>query len=346
MQVKKETLVAAVFLLCLAGGCKKDSPTAYELGKEDLEKGNYTEAIENFQDAVQKGEKGAESWRGIGVCWSSQGVYDKAQEAFETALSLLSDGDKAMDRDLHLYLADAQYHQEDYQGCIETCDQLLKGSKVKDGYFLRGSAYLHLDQYKQADMDFGKVVSGSEDYQDYLDVYWIYRECDLNADGVGYLEDALDITPKTGEDHYDLGRVYFYLAEYTKAEKELKKALDKEWEDAGPYLGKVYLASGDKESAAEQFRSCLEIQGQEAAGYNGLAYCSILEEDYDSALTYIEKGLQEKDEEETQALLFNQIVLYERQGDFATAKEKMAAYLEAYPGDQEAIREDYFLETR
>ncbi len=338
--------MAAGILLCLLGGCKKDSPTAYELGRENLEKGNYTEAIENFQDAVQEGEKGAQSWRGIGVCWSSQGVFDKAKEAFETALSLISKSDKAMSRDLCLYLADAQYHQGDYEGCIETCDRLLKESKEKDGYFLRGSAYLHLGQYKQADTNFGKVISGSKDYQDYLDIYRIYRECDLNADGVEYLEDALEISPKTGEDYYNRGRVYFYLAEYTKAEKELKKALDKEWKDAGPYLGKVYLAAGDKENAVEQYQKCLDIEGQEAAGYNGLAYCSIQEEDYDSALSYIEKGLKEKDREETQVLLFNQIVLYERQGDFAAAKEKIAAYLEAYPGDEDAVRENYFLETR
>ena len=65
--------------------------------------------------------------------------------------------------------------------------------KRKNGYFLRGSAYLHLDEYKKAKKDFSKVISGSKEYEDYLDIYRIYQECDLNADGAEYLEAALEI---------------------------------------------------------------------------------------------------------------------------------------------------------
>ena len=72
----------------------------------------------------------------------------------KTALGLAGESGRALRKDLYLYLADAQYHQGDYQGCIDTCDSLLKIGKENDGYFLRGSAYLHLKEYNRADRRF------------------------------------------------------------------------------------------------------------------------------------------------------------------------------------------------
>ena len=77
-----------------------------------------------------------------------------------------------------------------------------------------------------------------------------------------------------------------------------------------------------------------------------MAYCSMEQEDYEKALEYIQKGLEVKDREVNQALLFNEIVVYERSRDFASAKEKMQQYLAQYPADAAAVKENYFLQTR
>ena len=45
-------------------------------------------------------------------------------------------------------------------------------------------------------------------------------------------------------------------------------------------------------------------------------------------------------------MLYNEIVAYEYKRDFATAKEKMKIYLEQYPEDEAALRENEFLSTR
>ena len=47
-----------------------------------------------------------------------------------------------------------------------------------------------------------------------------------------------------------------------------------------------------------------------------------------------------------QELLGNEIAVYERMGDFETAKLKMESYLEHYPEDERAQREYVFLKTR
>ena len=112
------------------------------------------------------------------------------------------------------------------------------------------------------------------------------------------------------------------------------------------YLGKLYFAAGDREKAREAYEHCMHTEELKAEACNGMAYCSIQEEDYESALSYVQEGQKEEDSEEQPALLFNEIVIYEKMADYDSAKEKLREYLELYPGDIDAVRENYLLETR
>ena len=47
-----------------------------------------------------------------------------------------------------------------------------------------------------------------------------------------------------------------------------------------------------------------------------------------------------------QEMRFNQIVCYEKLGDWENAKTKIAEYIQVYPDDADAQREAKFLETR
>ncbi len=60
----------------------------------------------------------------------------------------------------------------------------------------------------------------------------------------------------------------------------------------------------------------------------------------------MERGLALGDATMARTLQFNRIVIYEYQSDFATAKELVAAYLKAYPDDEQGKREAQFLKTR
>ena len=344
--MKKTVYVAIAAALCLLAGCKEKELTEYEKGMEKLEQQKYEKAVGHFENAIEKGDSTELAWRGIGIARTEQGAYEKAEEAFTTALEVSEKKQKALKRDLSLYLADVQYRQEDYSSCIETCDKLLETGKTEDAYFLRGSAYLQRSEYKKAEKDFQKVLSNSKDYQDYLDIYLVYQACDLNADGAEYLEDGLKLKGSSPEDFYQRGRIYYYLSEYKNAEKEMKKAREKGYDQATVYLGKIYAENQEFDKAMTMYEECLEIEGLEAEGYNGLAVCAATEGDYEKALSYVEKGLKQDDWEMNQILLFNQIVFYEKSMNYGSAKEKVTAYLEMYPGDKDAVREGYFLETR
>ena len=83
-----------------------------------------------------------------------------------------------------------------------------------------------------------------------------------------------------------------------------------------------------------------------ASRKNWLALCDIAEGSYDSALEHIESGLSAAGEQDRENLLYNQIVVYEKKLDFAQAKTLMAAFLEEFPDNEEAIRESQFLQSR
>lgn len=333
-------------ILFLLTGCGKDKVSDYDLGCEDLLGKNYDSAIANFEVAIADGKHEAEAWRGEGVAYYNLGRYEEAKQALEQAEALADEKDEALRTDILSYLAAVLYRQGDYQGSVSTCDKLLELKKSKEGYFLRGRSNLHLDDYDSAAADFDKAVADSKEYDDYLNVYQVYTECDLKADGDEYLERALDIEGKDKEGRYNRGRIYYYLEEYDKAKEELTASYNDGYKQAAVYLGKVYAELGDTTNARAMYHECLEDEELKAKAYNGIAYCDILDGDYDTALTNIQAGLEAGDEDEKQGLLFNEIIAYEKKADYASAKEKIAAYLALYPTDEAAIKENYFLETR
>ena len=342
----RRSLIISGCILCLLTGCANQKNSNYEQGALDLEQKEYESAIESFEMAVAEKEHTVEALRGEGIAYLRLGNYEEAQKAFSSALKNAEKSKTEVKADILSYLSSVEYKQADYESSLKHAKELLELKDTKEAYFLKASAELHLDQYDDAKDDFAKVVEKSEDYDDYLQVYQIYADYDLKADGASYLEQALEIDGKGKEDDYNKGRIYYYLEEYDKAKEQLSKSYEEGYKDAAIYLGKVYAELGDTENAKAMYQECLNEKGYQAKAYNGLAYCNILEEDYTSALENIQKGLDTGDEEEKQGLLFNEIVVYEKTSDFDTAKKKIAEYLKEYPSDEKALKESYFLETR
>lgn len=66
------------------------------------------------------------------------------------------------------------------------------------------------------------------------------------------------------------------------------------------------------------------------------------------AVSYYEQGVLMEDctEEMLREMQFNMIAAYEAQGDYESAKAKLAEYVAAWPDDTQAVKEAEFLETR
>lgn len=121
-------------------------------------------------------------------------------------------------------------------------------------------------------------------------------------------------------------------------------------------LGMADYELGSYADALEAFESAVDNGAEQTVQlYNLMGVSAMQTGDYEKGLEYIQAGLAltdaGSDGESTDAGLiremeYNEIVCLERQADWESAKEKIAAYIEKYPDDEAAQKEAEFLETR
>ena len=369
-------LLAAAALM-LTGCARADAKELFEGGAAALEDGRYEDARVVFDEVIGKREFEAEAYRGIGLTYLSEVNYADACIAFERALLYADDKDADFIRDVNLYLAYCRSHHAQSDKALEIYDSMLKKGADPEVYFLRGKLFMEEGDEAAARADFDRAVSLSSDYDLYISIYQLYNARKKDADGADFLEMALEIAEQADDAYYNRGLVYYYLQNYNEARSQLAEALaaDPEDTDALLLMGRVYLAMDDVADARALFKEhagsgdgssssddsdlieaetvgeepdepSAEPSPVEAAAYNGLALCDMAEGLYESALNNVQKGLELAEGGTRQALLFNEIVIYENTQDWENARRKAAAYVSRYPSDEAGLRENEFLASR
>ncbi len=345
MKWKKIGLAAAAITAAVAlTACGMKNKNAYESACESLERGEYQEAVKDFQESVIREVKVPFCQRGIGVAQLKMGQYEQAIASFSEALE--GEDGKKFQKDVLSYKAVAEYESGRLKEAQDSCERIKEFGADASCYFLIGKISLQLDQYEEAKSNFDQAAEKDSSYAMFMDIYQAYGDHDMDADGKAYLSRALELSPGSGSDYYQRGRIYYFMGDYAGAQTELLQAAEKGEKEARLFLGKIYLEQQDSASARAMYQEYAQEEGSAARAYNGLALCDMAEGNYDGALQNISLGLQEAKEGEAQELLFNEAVAYEHKRDFATAKAKMADYLIRFPDDENAQRESSFLQTR
>lgn len=347
MRNRKTAWILAVGLGMTAfAGCGSEEMKNYEQAAQDLEAEDFDAALQEYEAAISAGVKLAQSYRGAGVANLRLGNYEQAIEDFNHALNSDKVG-KALKKDILSYRAAAYLKTKAYDEAMADCQSIAESYDMDaDLYFLTGKVALAMDSYEEASADFEQAYGEDATYDMALRIYGVYLDEDMEADGTRYLEAALSSEAKDAKDHCDRGRVYYYMEDYSNAKKELLEASKKDNTEALLLLGMVYLAQDDVDNAKAMYTQYISAAGDSAKGYNGLALCDIRNGDYDSALDNITKGLPTATTDEMQSLLFNEIVTYEKKLDFATALTKVKEYIDMFPEDSVAKKELAFLKTR
>ena len=334
-------------VLCLGlGGCGTQDSGAYGRGMEALQQGDYNTAIEEFQKAADQDGRKAEAYRGQGIACLRERDYARALTLFSLSLDEMKHSNKAFRQDVLFYQAEAYEENGQDSEAEAVWEQIIQESKDPRAYVLRGGRKLREGDAAGAGEDFESALEQENSYQIYLQIYHACAAANREADGAGYLERALEIEPEGEEDSRLLAQICYYLGDDQKAREDLSKAAEQGDEASVMMLGRLYLETGETAAARTLYQNYLEEGEQPAAAYNGLALCDIQEKEYDSALENIRRGIECGDQEVMRDLLYNEIVVFENQLDFETAKSKMQEFLEKYPGDQEAVRENTFLQSR
>lgn len=210
----------------------------------------------------------------------------------------------------------------------------------------RGAVYAQMGNMDMARADFDKAVSmDSKNYDLYIEVFRILDTAGRNDIGQEYLKKALEIDKDKNKNNLEKGMVYYYLGQYDKARTELEKIKGDGAAEITLYLAKTYEALGDSAYAQTLYREYLEKDSADGNIYNMIAVSQINAGNYQDALATLQEGI-EKARYGKQNLYRNEIAAYEYLLDFASAKTKLEAYMEAYPQDAEAAREYIFLKSR
>jgi tetratricopeptide (TPR) repeat protein len=213
--------------------------------------------------------------------------------------------------------------------------------------FLRGSVYLEQGELDKALADYHTALERSKDDSD---MYLLIGE---NLEASGYEQEARAILEQgldaIGDDSNGLvgcGRIYLALGETDKAIDLLEQAAEKNLSEAKMYLAQAYEQAGDSEKASELLTEYASEDNPSSEVLAMLGNMAIQNGDYEEALTFFQQGLESKQITNEQELRKGEIAALEYTGNFTDAKEKMQEYLQLYPKDADALREQVFLETR
>ncbi len=346
--MKKIHGMMVLVLALMLTGCKGQSKNAnISAGMEAVQALDYDSALASFEAAREAGEDERLLYRGEGIAYMGKTMYGEAAEAFEKALSLSNGRVNSMDYDINYYLAVSYYKQGETGKAIDVYNAIIAlKNEEKDAYYLRGVLYAEQGNLEQAKADFDKAISlDKSDYDRLIDIYNVLAAEGYRETGQEYLQSAMDGGTKDMT-NFEKGRICYYLQDYENARTYLEKARGESGYEAVLFLGKTYETLGDNNYAISVYNSFLEGDGPNAEVLNQLGLCKMETGDYEGALANFQSAMNIENNGMMQTLKMNEIVAYERIGEYQNAASLMESYLKSYPDDEEAKRESVFLQTR
>ena len=177
------------------------------------------------------------------------------------------------------------------------------------------------------------------------DAYVEMQAAGFGEEGKSYIQAFMDKRGKDLKDS-DRGIICYYLEDYENARKYLDPFVNGNDAELLLVLGQTYEKLGDMNYASVVYQTYLGSNEPDAAIYNSLGICLMNQQKYNEALGAFESGIAMGASDYLQELRYNRIVANEYLGNFAQAKTMMGEYLQTYPDDQRAKKENDFLKTR
>ena len=299
--IRRTTLTFLVVALTLPvlGWAQGD----FEKGISYYKQGQYTKAVQEFEQLVKADPKYESGYRVLGDSYLKLHQYDKAVEAFKHAADLNS-------RNFSSFLGAAvgQFNLGHYQEAIDTLESGKAAAKApKERYQLfqlRGSSYYNLKEYTQAVADLEKAVSIQRGgYNDVLQLGLSYLELGNYAKAQLYLEQAAALGDDGGKARNFLERVDYRRAlaairqeKYAQASQMLTQFVKAHPNDAEAWynLGLAQLFSKQLDDARKSFEKCTNLSSSNADAFRRLGYINEIQKRYEASLKNYRKALELK----------------------------------------------------
>lgn len=328
---------------------KKSDNTEYRiyLGMTQIELEDYEGAMETFDSALAIDADCRDAYRGKGIVYYKENDYANAIEQLKKAIDLSQNKYDDIHVDALKYYASSLLVTCDYANAADAYTALLDKVSQKekaDLYYCRGTAYVFLREENKAVLDYEESIKIRDDnYLTYCNMYSNFMEAGYTDRAESYLKRLLN---GEDEDRLLFGRTYYILGDYEKAKEYLETAYSDGDGDAAYYLAMTYEKLQNYAEADKLYQEYLGKHPSDAHIYNQYGAYLINRGNYDSALAYIDTGIEYNNPQVMQELYFNRAVCYEYKHDYAKAFEYFSEYVRKYPNDKAAQREYEFLKTR
>ena len=130
------------------------------------------------------------------------------------------------------------------------------------------------------------------------------------------------------------------VKETKKAEELFEQAGENGINEAYYYLGELRMEREEYTAATDCYQKYISGSGAEDAfAYNQLALCFSAQGEYALALENVKKGLNFCNKQNEEELLFNQVVLLEKLGEYRDAYDYAKRFSELFPENEALLKE-------
>ena len=204
--------------------------------------GNHTQAIDDFNKAIELNPRYAEAYNNRGIAYDKKGQYDRAIEDFSKAIAL------------------------------NPLDPI--NAKV---YNSLGLIYFNLGRLKEAEREYKNALREKPSYPEArINLGNLYYSWGLLDEAIKEYVETIRRRPDLADAHYNLGLAYYRQRRLNEAADALKTAikLKPDYAEAHSALGQVYGEMGSSDESIEEFENVVALTPDSANAHFdlGVAY--------------------------------------------------------------------------
>lgn len=385
-KLKNLIYIGIFFIMIITlSGCSK-AGGLYQSGKKYFVSGNYEEAAKYFSEAISENPNRAEYYIDYGMALIGSSRYEEAIKQFDYVImdkkiTLVLENNKRALRGKGI----AYINMQNYIDAINQFDEALQINELSDldmdilyykgnalmstGYYIeaaetyseiikqfgeeaqvladRAYTYRKTGEYKKGLDDYDKAISLQEsNYDYYFGKYYLLLEMGEETKAKEALSLAAELAVSTKADKFNLAKIHYYQGLHDQAFPELSESFANGFVDAYFYIAEIYSKKKDYSTAKYYYEKYIEEGIIAPEVYNQIASCLIKLDEYEQAIPYLEKGTRYPNNSMMKSILKNEIIVYEKLGDFEKALSKLQSYITVYPEDEDAMREKSFVISR
>ncbi|RNC84881.1 MAG: tetratricopeptide repeat protein [Winogradskyella sp.] len=187
-------------------------------------------------------------------------------------------------------------HEKAINALLIALDMSSSPEDENDLYGLIGMEYLFLNQFENALLYFKKCVEVDiADYSALHNVIYCYDFLDKNAEAIDFLNAYLDLNPYCEVAWHQLGRQYFAIKDYNKANTAFDFAIISDDTFVGAYLekGKVLEKQKKFTEAIENYKITLALEDPTSFALLRIGYCYEKLNNDDMAVQFFNRTVEE-----------------------------------------------------